>query len=80
MTKLSPLREFTISTNDKILTRISLEYLTPVTIPFEQSTGGTSLNFEFVPNYQDLNYLPILNAVEVYYLLDLSRTSTALDD
>ncbi|PKI70973.1 hypothetical protein CRG98_008554 [Punica granatum] len=80
MAKLSQLRDFTIYTNDKILTRISLEYLTPVTIPSEQSTGGTSLNFEFLPNYQDPQYFPILNAVEVYYLLDLSRTPTALND
>ncbi|PKI70978.1 hypothetical protein CRG98_008559 [Punica granatum] len=78
MVDLSLLRDFTIYINGKNLTKISLEYLTPVTIPSEQFTSGIGFNFRFVPTYAGQS--PILNAVEVYYLLDPSRIPTALDD
>ncbi|PKI70981.1 hypothetical protein CRG98_008562 [Punica granatum] len=78
MVELSPLRDFTIYINGKNLTKISLRYLTPVTIPSKQFTSGIGFNFILVPTYAGQSL--ILNAVEIYYLLDPSRIPTALDD
>ncbi|PKI42327.1 hypothetical protein CRG98_037298 [Punica granatum] len=75
-------REFTIYCNDVFLKTISLDYLVPITVPTNQFTSDIGFKFKFVTNSS--SYVssppPIVNAIELYYLLDISTIPTDLND
>ncbi|PKI47584.1 hypothetical protein CRG98_032025 [Punica granatum] len=82
MENLSSPREFTIYSNDAFIKTISLDYLVPMTVPTNQFTSDIGFKFKFVANSLSSasSVPPIINAVELYYLLDISTRPTDLND
>ncbi|OWM76540.1 hypothetical protein CDL15_Pgr005504 [Punica granatum] len=71
-------RKFTIYSNNKVVETIDLNYLEPVTVCTHQFTSDTGLQFQFVTSGSSSP--PILNALELYRLLDISTAPTNIDD
>ncbi|XP_031404284.1 uncharacterized protein LOC116213469 isoform X2 [Punica granatum] len=71
-------RKFTIYSNNKVVETIDLNYLEPVTVRTHQFTSDIGFQFQFVTSGSTSP--PILNALELYRLLDLSTAPTNIDD
>ncbi|XP_056176396.1 probable LRR receptor-like serine/threonine-protein kinase At1g05700 isoform X2 [Syzygium oleosum] len=72
-------REFTISVNDYQFTKtVSLEYLKPVVVV--STPVNTSLVTFSIESTNESGKPPILNAVEVYAVIELPNVPTAQDD
>ncbi|PKI50980.1 hypothetical protein CRG98_028607, partial [Punica granatum] len=82
MENVSSPREFTIYSNDAFIKTVSLDYLVPMTVPTNQFTSDIGFKFKLLTNSSSSasSAPPIINAVELYYLPDISTRPTDLND
>lgn len=71
--------ELNVDINGQYEDTITLQYLKPVTVFSPRPMSGTRIDFTITSTVES-NYRPILNALEVFRLVEIDNTLTAPDD